>query len=792
MTLASWLHRRASLVWLIALGLAAAGALALFRLPTGIYPEMEFPRVVVVAHRAQQPPDLLELQVTRPLEEALAVVPGVRYVRARTIRGAAEIDVLLAPGVDPMRAEQMCNAAVAGAALPDGTETHVERVLPTAVPVITFNLTGADPRILRELAERVVRPQLVRVAGVGAVEVGGGRERELEVELRPQALADLHLTPAAVADRLAREDRFDGVGRVLDAYQTLPVVIDARPVDLAGIAALPVADGPAGTVPLSAVADVREGWADPDVIVTSPDGDSVVIAVARMPGSSTVEVVDGARAAVAELTASGALPAGVRIEPVYDQAALVVESMASVRDAILVGVVLSLLVIGLFLRDVRAGLVAAVPVPLTLLSTFALMRWAGMTLDLMSLGGLAISIGLVVDDAIVVTEGIVRRLEEGLPAAAAADRGAADLFAAVVGTTATTVVVFAPLALLSGVTGSFLRSLAGTLCIAVVLSLVLSLTVAPILAARLLRQRRASAIGARGGARLETAMRWLIRRRIIAFAVLLALAGLGAWLATRVQTGFLPPMDEGAFVIDFRLPPGTSLEETDRAARGLDHVLSTMPGVVTFTRRTGSEMGPATATLQNEGDIMVRLVARGRRGSIDDIIDEVRERCAAEVPEIQVEFVQMLQDVLGDLEGNPSPIEVRFLGDDPRVLEDVARQAGERLAELPELEDLFDGVEGDVPVLRATIDRPVAAALGVDPQGIADDLDVALDGRVVAELPRAGQPIDVRVRLPDRIRLDAAALAAMPIRWGPVPVTLGAVVHFDRPASPSVLRREGL
>lgn len=792
MNIASWLRRRTSLVLVAALAFAIAGGFALLHLPAGIYPEMQFPRVVVVAHRADQPPDVVELQITRPLEEALAVVPGVRHVRSRTIRGAAEINLLLAPGEDPMRVEQLCRAAVTGVDLPPDTETQVERVLPTEIPIITFNIAGADPRVLREVADRIVRPQLVRVPGVGGVEVQGGRVREIEIELRPQALADLHLTPSAVADALARQDRFDGVGRVLDAHQTLPVVVDARPLDLPGLGALPVAEGPHGSIPLSAVADLSEGWADPNIIVRGPDGEIAVVQLSRMPGANTVTVVEGAKRALARLVATGALPDGVTITPVYDQAALVTASMTSVRDAILIGVVLSLLVIALFLRDVRAGIVAAVPVPLTLLATFAVMGWFGMTLDLMSLGGLAISIGLVVDDAIVVTEGIMRRLEEGLDPAEAANRGTSDLFAAVVGTTLTTVVVFAPLGLLSGITGSFLRSLAGTLCISVLLSMVFSLTISPLLATYVLKRRKAAALARDQPSRLERAMHWLFHRRLLALIPVVVLGAIGYVLAGQVHTGFLPPMDEGTFVLDFRLPPGTSIEDTDRAARGIDKVLASTPEVVTFTRRTGTEMGPATATLQNTGDIMVRLVDRDRRPGIDAVIDRIRERIAAEVPGVEVEFVQLLQDVLGDLAGNPAPIEVHFLGEDPSQLEAVARQAGERLAAMPTLEDLFNGVAGDVPILRGTINRVTAAALGVDPQTIAGDLEVAVRGRVIGEVPRPGRPIDIRVRLPDRVRLDAARLERIPIRWGAEPVTLGAVVTFDRPAAPSVRVREGL
>ena len=787
------LERRASLVWLAALGFAALGALAMFSLPSGIYPEMEFPRVVVVARLGQLPPSLVEIAVTRPIEEAVAVVPGARYVRARTIRGAAELSIQLVDGADPRRAEQAVRAAVDGVDLPPDTEIEVERVLPTAVPVVTFNVSGvADVRDLRDAAERLLRPALIRVAGVGGVDVQGGRRREIEVLLRPADLAAHQLTPTMVAEQLAAQDILSGVGRVIDEHQTLPVVIDAQATDVAAIAALPVARSANGPIPLSAVADVVEGAADPDVIVTSPAGDAVVVTVSRLPGASTPEVVAGALRAVTELTRAGALPAGIHIEPVYDQAALVDESIASVRDAILIGVALALVVIGLFLRDLRAGLVAAVPVPLSLLATFAAMRWAGFTLNLMSLGGLAVAIGLVVDDAIVVTEAIVRRLEDGSSRLDAARDGVGDLFAAVIGTTLTTVVVFVPLALLSGVTGSFLGALAGTLSAAVLWSLVYAVTIAPLLAQVVLRPRQAVARRSRITSAVARVVRWTVGHRIVAVAGAVAILIVGGLALRATKTGFLPPMDEGAFVLDFFTPPGTSLEDTDRIARRIDRILATTPEVVTFTRRTGAEMGPATATQQNTGDIMVRLVAPGRRGSIDDVIDRVRTRVEADVPEIRVEFVQVLQDVLADLSGNPAPIEIKLLGDDPAKLEEIASAAGEKLAALPQLVDFFDGVEGDVPVLRLDVDRRLAGGADLTVASIASDLEVALTGRVVAQLPGPGRSLDVRVRFPDRVRLAAHGVAQAPMAWGPRGATVTTMVDDSRPPAPSVLRREGL
>ena len=789
-----WLDRYAAVVWLGALGLAIIGALSMFSLPSSIYPEMKFPRVVVVAHIGELAPELVEAQVTRPLEEELATVPGVRHVRAKTIRGAVELSLQLTDDTDPLQAQNACQTAIDQVDLPKGTTTIVERVLPTSVPVITFNVGAAkgvvtDARRLRDVAERVVRPALVRVLGVGGVELQGGRTREVAVEIRPADLAALHLTPSALAAKIEASDVVVAAGWVLDQHQTLPVVLDAQAGDIEGLKQLPIANGPAGPILLSAVADVVESAAEPDVIVRGARGEVVAVSVARLPGASTVTVVDGILAAVANLRATHALPGDVEVTPVYDQAELVTESMNGVRDAILIGIALSLLVIALALRDWRAGLIAAVPIPITLLGTFAVMRWLGVTLNLMSLGGLAVAIGLVVDDAVVVAEGIVARVEEGLEIAAAVDLGVRDMFAAVIGTTFTTVVVFAPLAMLTGVTGSFLGAFAITLTIAVLLSMIMSLTLIPLLARRL--RRRTSRREMRGS-RIGTAIRALVHRRWVALVIVGSLLVAGYIAQRSLATGFLPAMDEGAFVIDFSLPAGTSLEETDRINLAIDEVLSKAPEVVAFTRRTGTELGPATATMQSTGDIMVALVPRADRDPIDDVIDRIRQQLHGKVPEARFEYIQVLQDVLADLAGNPEPIEIRVLGDDPRGLEEWAEKVGEQLAKRPELVDFFDGREGVTPILRSTVEPRHLARLSLDAATVAGDLQIAIGGRAVAQIFRPERVITVRLRYPDAIRRSAVALARSPIAYGPVALPLGQVVTFDRPMSPAVLRRDGL
>ena len=788
-----WLRGNPAVVWVAMIALALAGVRAIAVLPSGIYPEMTFPRVIVVAHAGQLAPDLMQAQVTRPLEEALVVVPGVRKVRAKTIRGAVELSLQLTDETDPLAAQFACRAAIDHVELPKGTTTAVERVLPTAVPVITFNVqspkgTTTDPRRLRDVAERIIRPAFVRVLGVGGVELQGGRVREAELVVDPAQLAALHITPSQLATRIEAADARVSAGHVFDEHQTLPIVIDAQAPDLDALRRIPIGTGPTGPITLGTIAEVTEGAADPDVIVRGPTGEAVAISVARLPGASTPAVVAGIETQVAALKASHALPPDVDLARVYDQGALVDESLASVRDAILIGIALAMVVIALALRDIRAGLVAALPVPITLLGTFAVMSALGLSLNLMSLGGLAIAIGLVVDDAIVVTEGIVARVEEGLPRDEAIDLGYQDMFAAVVGTTITTTVVFAPLALLSGMTGKFLGGFALTLAIAVLLSMVVALTTIPTLARWLgpMKPRAAK------GDRVTRITGWLVHHRIVAPIVVVALLGVGVLAYRKLGTGFLPPMDEGAFVVDFFMPAGTSLEETDRIAQKIDQTLATIPEVVTFTRRTGTELGPVTATQQSRGDVMVRLVARDQRDKIESVIDKTRDAMAAAVPEARFEYVQVLQDVLADLAGSPEPIEVRVLGDDPKALETWAEAAGEKLGKRTELVDVFDGREGQIPILRSTTDAQQLARLGLDAQTVGEDLDVATNGRQVGEIFRPERVIGVRLRYPDAIRYSEPALARSQIAYGPHSLPLDQVVTFERPLAAAVLRRDGL
>jgi len=791
--LLDFLRRHATIVWMMTVVLVLLGIGAAAQMPSGIYPEVEFPRIVVVARNGGAPPDVFLTTVTRPLEQTLTSVLGIQRIRSKTIRGATEISLQFAPATDMWRALQLVESRVSEARslLPSNSEIIVEKVTTGSFPVVTFNVSGPiDPRELREIAEFTVRPALANVPGVGRVEVLGGDVREVEVIIDQGALASLRLNPADVADKLRTGMGLNAVGRLERDRQLVTVLGDAQPKTLENIRAMPVMATPDGSVVLlQSMAEVMEGSEDRLIRVAGPRGEAVGVSVARLPGASTPKVVEQALAAVRALAPT--LPTGVTVDPVYDQASLVRDSMNGVRDAILIGIGLCAAVIALFLRNPRTGVLAALTVPVTLAITFLAMRLAQQTLNLMSLGGMAVAIGLVVDDAIVVVEAISRHRDEGADPIEAARRGTRELAPAVIGTTLTTVVVFVPLAFLQGIVGDFFRALAFTLTAAVSISLLVALVLVPI-------------AGVGGGTpRTSGASRWVraydgivrtfIRRPLLALGSFVAIVAAGLIIGPHVGRGFLPTMDEGAFVLDYFLPAGTSLTTTEHFARSLETELKKTPEVLTFSRRTGAELGPAAATQLNRGDVMVRLKPQGERTrSADSVIADLRERIERELPEVRVEFVQVLQDVLNDLAGSPRPIEVKLFGPDYQKLFDIGATVASELEKVSGVVDVYNGHEREVPELRFETRREAVARMGFTPDDVSSQLQTALLGTVVGNIRRYDRLVNVRVRYSNPIRFDQSRVLELPLTVRGQNTTFGALSQATMGTSPAELMHEAL
>ncbi len=764
MTLFDFAARHRRVVLLVTVLLTAAGVYAMATLPSSVYPEVEFPRIQIVAKAGDLSPRLAQLALTRPLEEAARTVPGARRVRSKTIRGAAEISVLFQPETDMRHALQIMQGRIDAirAGLPEGAEVVVERMTPSLFPILSLNLTGSLPPVdLRDLAVYTLRPLLSRVAGVAGVEVLASQEREIAVIVDPDRLNASKVTLTEVADALADTNRVVSVGRLPREGRQYLLLATAEIVDLDDLRRVVVAFHEDTPIAVGDLAEVREGVADPVMLVSGNGAPAALISVTPQVHGSVLEIADGVWKALAAYRPS--LPPGVHLQITYDLAAFVRDAVANVRDAILVGGCLAILVLLVFLRDGRVTALAALSLPLTLAPTFFLLKLLGGTINLMSLGGLAIAIGLVIDDAVVVVENIQRHRAAGEPVAVAASRATSELFAAVVGSTLTTVVVFAPLLLLRGVVGQFFAALSLTLTAALVISLLYAVLFIPMAAARFIPDAGRPPLEAgRLAAFYRKALAASMRRPGRVVLGVLAILAAGVALFLGLGTGFMPEVDEGGYVIDYWTPEGTSLAETDAMLKRLEEAIAATPEVAAFARRTGAELG-LFATEQNRGDIVVKLKPRSaRRRSAEEVIADQRAAFASRVPGMTIEFVELLQDMLGDLEGNPEPIEVKIFGDDLPTLARLADRTAERLKAIPGIVDLVVPQRSN-PTIDLKVDPTRAARVGLTPETVAAQLSTGLLGRVATALRHGDRVVNVRVRFPDRNRFDLDWIRTYPL-----------------------------
>jgi multidrug efflux pump subunit AcrB len=571
------LRHRAAVYLAVAL-LTLGGVWALFTLPAGIYPEVTYPRIVVLARGGTFEAEQMTIAVTRPLEEALSGILGLRRIRTLTVRGSAELSLDFRPNADMQFALGQVQGRLAAirSSLPDGLDVSAERLTPSVFPMLQYELTGADPLVLRDLADFTVRPRLAGLPDVGEVAVEGGRVREIAVQLDPARLTANGVGVDQVAQAISGTDVAEAAGRTDRDYRQYAIVVSGLTNTPDAVGRVVVRQSGARPVRVADLGSVSYGAQDLFQIVAGNGRPAALVNISRQPNGNTLHLQAAVQAAMNSIRPL--LPAGVRLESVYDQAALVRDSMKSVRDAMLIGGALAVLVLLLFLGEWRTTAAAALSLPLTVAITLLGLALTGDSLNLMSLGGLAVAIGIIIDDAVVVVENIERRLalHPDEPPAHVVRTGTDEIFGPVAGSTLTTVVVFAPLGLLTGVVGEFFRSFAIALAVAVLLSLVLAMTLIPAVVAqwasraerrtdaerrwlprvslRPLEERYARAIG------------WMLGHRGVAVGACAVLLALGLGLSRVIGTGFLPEMDEGGFILDYWAPTGAALSETDRSA----------------------------------------------------------------------------------------------------------------------------------------------------------------------------------------------------------------------------------
>ena len=747
--------------------LCVVGAALYSAFPVSILPDVTFPRVVIIADAGEQPARTIEINVTRPIEEALSTIPNVKRIRSKTQRGNTEISVDFTDGTDIVVAEQLVNARVnqVRPQLPAETQTEVERMNPTVFPVLGLSLSSQvmTQSELWTLATYRLKPQLARLDGVSRVVIQGGRVPEISVNCRPAALAAAGLTGDDVVRAIGDNNIISSIGQIDRRFQRLQVLVDGEANSAADIARISIPNRGNQAITVGQVADVRMAVEDPVTVVSANGHESVLLNIVRQPSANSVAMVDAIQRELQ--TIRQGLPPGAKLEVFYDQSVLIKEAVANVRDAVLIGAGLAVLILLLFLGDVRATVITALIIPATVLITFLFMRIAGMTLNLMTLGALAVGIGLIIDDAIVVVENVFRHLGHGQRLAAAVASASREIAVPMISSTVTTVVVFLPLVFLKGVAGSFFLALAITLAISLMVSLGLALYISPTLCAAFLKDKAHPPHGRIFGVILagyRKVLSFCLRHKWTAAVLTITSVGIIVVLGGRLTSGFMPTLDEGSFVLDYSSPPGTSLAETDRLLKKVDSILQATPEVSTFSRRTGTELGFAITEV-NRGDYAVML-KENRHRSTDEVTAEIRQKVLANIPGLDVEFIQVLQDLIGDLAGNPSPIEIKLYGEDQRVLVSQANDLVEKLGQIHGVVDAKSEAIEAGPEITLKLDEMMIGRLGLTTADVTRQANVALYGTVATRALVGDRSVAVRVRLPQSVRQNPDSLRDIQIR----------------------------
>jgi multidrug efflux pump subunit AcrB len=782
--------------------LCITGAYAAFQLPIAIFPDTDFPRIVIIVDNGVVPAQQVLVSVTRPIEEAMNGIPGIQRIRSTTQRGGTDINLFFDWSVDITQSLQLVQARLsqlASSLPPTAAIRRVDRLTFAVFPVTGYSVTSdkREPSFLRELASYTIRPRLARLSGVAEVAVAGGQTREYHVTIDPARLNSRGVSLQQVVDAVRNANVIESPGLIEENHQLELTLVSGQARKPDELNAIVVATVNGAPVSVADVATVTEGTAPNYTTVTANGHPAVLINVLRQPNANTVAVVDETKAELAAMSAQ--LPKDVQISPFYDESLLVRESIRSVRDAILIGLLLSVAILYGFLRNWGTTFVATLVIPVTVLATFVAMWLAGLSFNLMTLGGVAAAIGLVIDDAIVVVENIYTHLASGQTRREAVQSAISEITVPIIGSTITPVVVFLPLTLLTGVTGVFFRSLALTMAVALLTSLVLALSFTPVLADVFVKVKRRDLVeieppGEPASGRLlddekerkptagvreeeaeqgrfltaivrryERLLGWALENRKTVVVICFGVLAISYLLYHGLGSEFLPEFDEGAFVLDYFTPPGTSLAETDRILKHVEQMLTETPEIESYSRRTGLQLG-LSITEPNTGDFLVMLKPNRKRSTVE-VIDDLRKEIAATEPSLsRIEFPGILSDLIGDLTSSPEPIEIKIFSEDTAALHSKADEVATAIEKIPGVVDVFNGVTVSGPAITFKIDPQRAAQLGVNATDISNAVTIAMTGDATSSILQQGRLITVRVVLPATAKASLEELKALQIR----------------------------
>ncbi len=819
---APWFQRLSRPILFLIVSLMLVGAYLAFTIPVAVFPNTDFPRIVIGIDNGVMPIDQMLVVITRPLEEAVNSVPGLQKVQSITSRGSAEVDLFFNWNSDMILTLQRVDAVVARlqSELPPTAKVETHRLTFATFPILGYSLTSdtLPQSKLWEIATYDLKPRVNRLDGVASVLIQGGRVPEFHVTPEPARLLAAGITVNDILDSIRKTNLIDSPGLIENNHQLVLGLISGQVRTPEQIGQIVVKTTTAGIpIRLGDIAKISPSVAPVYTMVTANGKPAVLLSVHRQPDSNTLDVADEVHAQIEELRPT--LPPGVHIEPFYDQSTIVHESIASVRDAVLLGLVLSSIILVLFLRDWGTSLVAGLVIPATLLITFIVLKLTGQSFNLMTLGGLAAAVGLVIDDAIVVLENIVLHRDAGQGRFEAIQSALKEMTVPLIGSTITPIVVFVPLISMAGVYGSFFRALAVTMTVSLFTSLLLALSWTPLLSQYFVRPQETpiaeskSSPGTDAAALLVAeeahlsgffgrivafyarAMEAILKRPVLLAGSSVVIVILAFVCYKALGSELLPEMDEGGFILDYWTPSGSSLSESNRILLHIEEIVRSQPEVENTSRRTGMELGLSAVTEANRGDFTVKL-KRDRERDIDEIMEDIRSKIEQTEPATKVEFVQVLQDMIGDLTSQPEPVVIKLFSQDPKLLADSAPRVAEAIRRVHGVVDVLDGIENTIsgPATTFQINPAVAARAGFTPEEVAVDASAILEGEPAATpVVVNDRAYTIRVRFPEQTRatLDRMSNTLLASASGRT-ATLGSLATVSTDPGQTEIRRENL
>lgn len=734
--------------------LVLGGIYSYNKLQVSLFPEITFPKIKVIADAGEQPVDQMMLNVTRPLELAIKRVPDLKTIRSSTNRGSCEISAFMDWNADIDISQQRIESRINEIknTLPPDIEITVERMNPSILPVTGYTLESKKrtPIDLKYLATYTIKPFLSQVDGVSEIRIIGGKEKEYWVMLNTSRMSMLKITPEMI-DKALSETNFIKSNGYLSSNRFLYLSVTEAMVDnIKKIGEIVISNNGKRIVTLGDISEVKIEEAKEYIKINANGKESILIAVIKQPNANLIELSDRMELKLADL--KKALPSDVEIEPYYVQADFVNKSIKSVTDSLMIGILLAIIVAILFLRSLKASATILITIPVTLCLTLVAFYAFRQTLNIMTLGAIAASIGLIIDDAIVVVEQIHRTHEE-FPeekSSALVHKAINYLFPAMVGSSLSTIVIFLPFLLMTGVAGAYFQVMTNAMIIILVSSFFVTWLALPAIYMLLsISKKRKTELQRTAIAHLPRRQAWVqffVRRPWISISFLILLMVSFFIIFPRLETGFLPEMDEGSIVLDYKSPPGTSLEETDRILREVEKIIISIPEVETYSRRTGTEMG-FFITEQNDGDYLIQL-RNNRQRTTNEVIDEIRARVEESQPALQIDFGQVIGDMLGDLMESVQPIEVKVFGTDIKKLEELAKEISSIVENTEGTADVFDGLIIAGPYVKIEPDEAKLAQFGITPANFQFQMQTAMEGNIAGRVYEKEKFTNIRLIYP--------------------------------------------